>query len=92
MPSWLVDPDNPRPSMDEVQVARERLRGIAVRTPLLPLHGSEHIWLKPEVLQPTGSFKVRGVYNAVAAIGEAARAGGVSIASSGNAAQALAWS
>jgi len=78
--------------MDEVYAARERLRGIAVRTPLLPLHGSETIWLKPEVLQPTRSFKLRGIYNAVAAIGDEARAGGVSIASSGNAAQALAWS
>jgi threonine dehydratase len=92
MPTWLVDPDNPRPSMDEVYTARKRLRDIAVRTPLLPLHGSETIWLKPELLQPTGSFKVRGIYNAVAAIGDAARAGGFSIVSSGNAAQALAWS
>ncbi|MDQ3549864.1 MAG: threonine/serine dehydratase [Chloroflexota bacterium] len=92
MPTWLVDPDNPRPSLDDVIAARERLRGIAVRTPLLPLNGSETIWLKPEVLQPTGSFKLRGIYNAVAAIGDEARAGGVSIASSGNAAQALAWS
>lgn len=92
MPTWLVDPDNPRPPMDDVYAARERLRGIAVRTPLLPLHGSETIWLKPELLQPTGSFKVRGIYNAVAAIGDAARAAGVSIVSSGNAAQALAWS
>lgn len=91
MPTWLVDPDNPRPSMDAVYAARERLRGIAVRTPLQRLHGSENIWLKPEALQPNGSFKLRGVYNAVAAIGEEARAGGVSIASSGNAAQALAW-
>ena len=92
MATWLVDPDNPRPSMDAVHAARERLRGIAVRTPLLALHGSENIWLKPEVLQPTGSFKLRGIYNAVAAIGDAARADGVSIVSSGNAAQALAWS
>ena len=78
MPTWLVDPDNPRPSMGDVYSARERLRGIAVRTPLLPLHGSETIWLKPELLQPTGSFKIRGIYNAVAVIGEDARAGGVS--------------
>ena len=92
MPAWLVDPERPRPSMDDVCAARERLRGVVVRTPLLPLHGSNTIWLKPELLQPTGSFKLRGIYNAVAAIGDAARAGGVSIVSSGNAAQALAWS
>ena len=92
MPTWLVDPDNPRPSMDEVYAARERLLGVAVRTPLLPFHDSDTIWLKPELLQPTGSFKLRGIYNAVSAIGDEARAGGVSIVSSGNAAQALAWS
>jgi len=90
MPTWLVDAENPRPSLDEVYAARERLRGVAVRTPLLPLHGSDTIWLKPELLQPTGSFKIRGIYNAVAAIGDA-RNDGVSIISSGNAAQALAW-
>jgi threonine dehydratase len=89
---WIVDPRDPRPSLDDVLAARERLRGIALRTPLPRLHGSETIWLKPEVLQPVGSFKLRGIYNAVAAIGAQARAGGVSIVSSGNAAQALAWS
>ncbi len=92
MPTWIVDPDHPLPPMDDVHAARERARGVTVRTPLLPLHGSETIWLKPETLQPTGSFKLRGIYNAVASIGADARASGVSIVSSGNAAQALAWS
>jgi threonine dehydratase len=88
----IVDSVNPRPAMDEVYAAHERLRGVAVRTPLLQLRDSETIWLKPEVLQPTGSFKVRGIWNALAMMPLEERAQGVSIVSSGNAAQALAWS
>ncbi len=80
-----------QPTMDEVLTARDRLRGIAVRTPLLQLHDSESIWIKPESLQPVGSFKIRGIYNAVAALTAEDRAGGVSTVSSGNTAQALAW-
>jgi threonine dehydratase len=79
------------PTMEEVQAARERLRGVAVRTPLLQLHGSETVWIKPEVLQPVGSFKMRGIYNAVAALDPDIRAKGVSTVSSGNTAQALSW-
>jgi len=89
--SRVVDPAAPRPSMDEVLAARERLRGVVLRTPLLALHETPGIWLKPELLQPTGSFKARGIGNAVATLSEAERARGVSIVSSGNAAQALAW-
>jgi threonine dehydratase len=92
MTARIVDHDNPRPTMESVHAARERLRGVAVHTPLLRLHEVDGIWLKPETLQPTGSFKVRGIYNAVAALSDAERAKGVSIVSSGNAAQALAWS
>jgi threonine dehydratase len=79
------------PTLDEVLAARERLRGVAVRTPLLQLHGSETIWIKPEVLQPVGSFKMRGIYNAVAILTPEERAKGVSTVSSGNTAQALSW-
>ncbi len=79
------------PTLAEVYEARERLRGVAVRTPLLQLHGHERIWIKPEVLQPVGSFKMRGIYNAVAALAPDERAKGVSTVSSGNTAQALAW-
>jgi len=77
--------------MDEVLSARDRLQGIAVRTPLLQLHGSDTIWIKPECLQPVGSFKMRGIYNAVAALSPEERARGVSTVSSGNTAQALSW-
>ncbi|MDQ3547687.1 MAG: pyridoxal-phosphate dependent enzyme [Chloroflexota bacterium] len=83
-----------RPTLDDVHAATERLRGIAVRTPVVPLHSydaSSDILLKLENLQPIGSFKLRGIFNAVAALTPERRAAGVSTTSSGNTAQALAW-
>jgi len=52
---------------------------------------SAEVFLKPENLQPTGSFKVRGVSNAIALAGPDARKRGVYTCSAGNMAQALAW-
>lgn len=83
-----------RPTLDDVHAAAERLRGVAVRTPLVPLHsydGASDIFLKLENLQPIGSFKHRGIFNAVAALTPERRAAGISTTSSGNTAQALAW-
>lgn len=83
-----------RPTLDDVHAAAERLRGVAVRTPVVPLHsydGSSDIHLKLENLQPIGSFKLRGIFNAVAALDPERRAAGISTTSSGNTAQALAW-
>lgn len=84
-----------RPSIDDIHAAAERLRGVAVRTPILPLHSygeSSNIFLKPETLQPIGSFKIRNIFNAVAALPEERRSVGLSTTSAGNTAQALAWS
>ena len=82
------------PTLSEFQSASETLHGVAVRTPLVPLHSyetSSDIWLKPEVLQPIGSFKLRGVYCWAAALSEDERARGLSTTSSGNTAQALGY-
>lgn len=82
------------PTLAEVRQAAERLRGVAVSTPLIPLHSFDAdsgILLKLETLQPVTSFKVRGIYNAVAALDDAARRPGLSTVSAGNTAQALAW-
>ena len=85
-----------RASLDRsaFEAAAERLRGIVVRTPLVPLEapGGEGILLKPEILQPAGSFKIRGVFHAVARMPEEARRRGLSTVSAGNTAKALAWS
>lgn len=64
-------------------------------TPLVPLHegyGADDIFLKLETFQPVGSFKLRGVFNAVASLSEDERRNGVATVSAGNTAQALAWS
>ncbi len=81
-------------TLDEIRAAARLLRGIAVRTPLLPLDvpGPQgfSVWLKPENLQRTGAFKIRGAYSFIAAIPAARRARGVIAPSSGNHAQAVA--
>lgn len=77
----------------EIEAARARLHGIALRTPLVHLSlpdDSPQILLKLENLQPIGSFKIRGAANAMAIAGTAARANGVYTASAGNMAQGLA--
>jgi threonine dehydratase len=78
----------------EIEAARDRLKGVALRTPLVPIglpDASPRILLKLENLQPIGSFKLRGAANAMAVAGEAALRGGVYTASAGNMAQGLAW-
>ena len=65
---------------------------MAVRTPLLPvprLHPD--LLIKPESLQPTGSFKLRGAYTAISAAGQRAREHGVIAHSSGNHGHAVAY-
>ena len=80
---------------DDVRAAAKRLRGVALRTPLLPapwvdeLVGVE-VRLKCENLQRSGAFKMRGAYNALACLSDEERGRGVVTASSGNHAQALA--
>jgi threonine dehydratase len=83
-----------RPTLAEIERAAERLRGVIVRTPLVPLDGSDSgrdLLLKPETLQPITNFKIRGVFHAAAALPPEERARGLSTVSAGNTAQALAW-
>jgi len=63
---------------------------VVLRTPLLPFRDGSFI--KAESLQPTGSFKIRGAYNAMAQLTAAQRSRGVVTHSSGNHAQAIARS
>ncbi len=81
-----------RAQLDEIAAAAATLADVVVRTPLVPLHGDgAGILLKPEIHQVVGSFKIRGVFNAVASLNEDARRPGISTVSAGNTAQALAW-
>jgi threonine dehydratase len=82
-------------TLDEIRTARERIAGVAVRTPLLPAAwagGRGRLSLKPENLQPVGAFKVRGAHNKIASLPDDQRARGVVAHSSGNHAQAVAHS
>lgn len=76
-------------SLADVDAAARRIAGGVVRTPLLRL--PEGLWLKPESLQPTGAFKLRGAANAVALLDDGQRRRGVLTHSSGNHGQALAY-
>jgi threonine dehydratase len=77
----------------EIEAARERIAGAAVRTPLLRLHveAPAEIYLKLENLQPVNSFKIRGATNAVMLAPAEERAKGLVTASAGNMAQGVAW-
>ena len=82
-------------STGDVEAAADRILGHAVRTPLLRSDALDaatgaRIWLKPECLQRTGSFKFRGAYNRLAAMRPDQRAAGVVAFSSGNHAQGVA--
>jgi threo-3-hydroxy-L-aspartate ammonia-lyase len=72
--------------LDDVEAAAARIGGLVRRTPLLPLDGTP-LWLKCEGFQETGSFKLRGASNAVAALAPP----GVVTASSGNHGRAVAF-
>ena len=82
-------------SLADVRQASERLVGVTHRTPVLTSRllnrelGGE-VFLKAECLQRTGSFKLRGAHNKLAALGPDGRAAGVVTMSSGNHAQAVA--
>jgi threo-3-hydroxy-L-aspartate ammonia-lyase len=81
-------PDAPLITIEEVRDAARRLAGRVLRTPLL--HFGERDFVKPESLQPTGSFKLRGAYNAMLQLAPGERARGVITHSSGNHGQAVA--
>jgi threonine dehydratase len=75
------------PSLSEIELARGRLRGLALRTPLVRLFTPEDpraIFLKLENLQPGGSFKIRGAANILSRVSPDRLSKGVVTASAGN--------
>jgi threonine dehydratase len=89
-----TDPASDLVTIDEIHAAATRIAPYAVRTPLLPPplgDGWAGLYLKPEMLQPIGAFKIRGAVNAIAALDPAVRRRGVVTHSSGNHAQAVAF-
>src|ERR1700726_459550 len=79
----------------DIDAAARVLAPFAVRTPLLSSpalneRAGTRVFLKPEMLQRTGSFKFRGAFNKLSSIPMSARGGGVVAFSSGNHAQGVA--
>jgi threonine dehydratase len=81
-------------TIETIRDAARTVYDAAVRTPLVPLGaisaGGPEIFLKLEMLQPIGSFKIRGAYNAVRRLSPTQLAEGVWTVSAGNAAQGVA--
>jgi threonine dehydratase len=92
----LEPPSNSAPplvTLDALRAAAAVLRGVAVHTPLLSAADvvpEGRVWVKPEMLQRSGAFKLRGAYTFLANLDPADRARGVVAPSSGNHAQAVA--
>src|SRR5438132_11800977 len=87
--------DRALPTAADVDAAARRLKGVALRTPLLasPVLDARtggRVFLKAETLQRTGSFKFRGAYNKLSSLPAETRSGGVVAYSSGNHAQGVA--
>jgi len=82
---------------EEIDLAAKRLDGVIKPTPLIKsdYYSGEYgcgIWLKPENLQVTGSFKIRGAYNKIASLEKEELKRGIVSASAGNHAQGVAFS
>jgi threonine dehydratase len=89
----MIEPVRPI-AIEDIEQARERIAGTALRTPLVKLDagsGAPEIWLKLENLQPTNAYKIRGASNAVAKLSDEQRDSGVWTISAGNAGQGVAY-
>src|SRR5262245_24568365 len=93
----ITDPLQDLPTIEDIEDAARRLKGVTVHTPLLRSDVLDAVvgapvWIKPETLQRTGSFKMRGAWNRISRIPDADRKKGVVAFSSGNHAQGVAES
>jgi threonine dehydratase len=92
-PANLASTDRTTIPFGLIEDAHRHVYEAAVRTPLVRLncdHALAEIYLKLENLQPIGSFKIRGAYNAVRLLPTGERGCGVWTVSAGNAAQGVA--
>jgi threonine dehydratase len=80
------------PSSEGVRAAAQAIAAILPPTPLLPVAiNGVAAWVKAEVLQPIGAFKIRGAWWRLMNLTPEERAAGVVAVSSGNHAQGVAW-
>ncbi len=83
-------------TFEEIQLAKERLNGIINSTPLIKSEYfsnevGNQVYIKPENLQLTGAFKIRGAYNKIAKLTDDEKARGLICSSAGNHAQGVAY-
>jgi len=81
-------------TLQNIKDAQQRIKGKVNRTPLVRFYSDQfpgEIYLKLENLQPIGSFKLRGAYNAMSTADKSLLKDGVYTASAGNMAQGVAW-
>jgi threonine dehydratase len=88
-----IDVSARRISLASIRDASAAVYGAAIRTPLVrvELPDGPDLYLKLEVLQPIGSFKIRGAYNVIRQLTPAQLQDGVWTVSAGNAAQGVAF-
>ena len=93
----MTEPRTRQITLDTIREAAVTIASVARRTPLIPLDPGQSsgpeakIFLKLETLQPIGSFKIRGAYNAVRGLTQDELSRGVWTVSAGNAAQRVAF-
>lgn len=88
----MIQADVRIPTSAGVRAAAEAVAAILPPTPLLPVEiNGVRAWVKAEVLQPVGAFKIRGAWWRLVSLSPEERAGGVVAVSSGNHAQGVAW-
>jgi len=90
-----MSPSAGRPGLSDITAAADRIAGLAWRTPMVPSPALSRatgasVWLKLEIVQATGSFKMRGAANALGRLLERGFDGDVISASAGNHGLALA--
>lgn len=83
-------------SIEDIYSAEKRLEGIIKKTELIesPFFSQEcgnRVFIKPENLQVTGAFKIRGAYNKLSKLNDAEKSRGVIAASAGNHAQGIGY-
>lgn len=88
----MIQNNERMPTREGVEAAAAAVAAILPPTPLLPVEiGGVQAWVKAEVLQPVGAFKIRGAWWRLSSLSPEEREGGVVAVSSGNHAQGVAW-
>ncbi len=95
--SYALKYYKPLPKLEEVKAARKGLEGIVTKTELIyssifSMEYGNEIYIKPENLQITGSYKIRGAYNKISKLNQRQKSKGLIASSAGNHAQGVAYS